>query len=108
MEFKQAIKNIEKEYKIRWASSTCVQIDTDQFLDAFNYCFVSILDEDGRALITDFADNMEVITLPIERVQEICKQHNIVWNNYHLECEYTSNDDIKRYFECLQQITDEM
>ena len=108
MEFKEALKNIEKEYKYRWLNGTCVQIDSEQLLDAFNCCFVNVINHNGNALLTDFADNMQVITLPEEKVKEICKKHNITWNNYHLECVYTSNQDIKNYFECLAEIADNM
>lgn len=108
MDFKTAISIIEKEYSFRWVNKGCIQIETTQLLDPFNCCMLALFDKNGVALLTDFADNMQVITLPEKRVQEICKQHNIIYNNYHLECIFKSNDDIKRYFECLQQITDEM
>ena len=108
MEFRKALEEIKKEYEFRWVNSTCVQIDSEQLLDPYNYCFVDILNENGEALLTDFADNMQIITLPEEKVKEICKKHNITWNNYNLECWYTSNQDIKNYFECLAEITENM
>ena len=108
MEFKKALEEIGKEYKFRWLNQGCVQIDSKQLLDAYNCCFVDILNKDGQALLTDFADHMQVITLPEDKVIEICKKHNITWNNYHLECQYTSNQDIKNYFECLAEIAENM
>ena len=108
MDFKTAISIIEKEYKFRWVNKGCVQIETTQLLDPFNSVMLALFDNNGVVMLTDFADNMQVITLSEERVQQICKQHDITWNNYHLECIFKSNDDIKRYLECLSQITEEM
>lgn len=108
MEFEKALKEIEKEYKFRWVNKTCVQIDSEQMLDANNYCFVDVLNKNGQALLTDFADHMQIVTLKEDRVKEICKKHNITWNNYHLECAYESNQDIKNYFECLAEIAENM
>lgn len=108
MEFEKAIKEIEKEYKFRWLNKNCIQIDSEQLLDAYNCCFVDVLNENGQALLTDFADHMQIITLPEEKVKEICKKHNITWNDYHLECNYASNQDIKNYFACLAEISENM
>ena len=108
MEFEKALKEIEKEYKFRWLNKTCVQIDSKQMLDSYNCCFVDVLDENGEALLTDFAENMQIITLSEDKVKEICKKHNITWNNYHLECVYSNNQDIKNYFACLAEISEKM
>ena len=108
MEFEKALKEIEKEYKFRWLNKTCVQIDSEQMLDPYNCCFVDVIDEDGKTLLTDFAENMQIITLPEDKVKEICKKHNITWNNYHLECVYNTNQDIKNYFDCLAEIAKNM
>ncbi len=108
MEFKKALEEIGKEYKFRWLNQGCVQIDTEQLLDPYNYCFVDVLNDNGEALLTDFADHMQIITLPEEKVKELCKKYNIIWNDYNLECKYTSNKDIKNYFEFLAEITENM
>lgn len=108
MEFKKALKEIEKEYQYRWLNNTCVQIDTKKLLDEYNCCFVDVLNENGQALLTDFANHMQIITLPEGKVKEICKKHHITWNNYHLECVYTNNQDIKNYFACLEEISKNM
>ena len=92
MEFEKAIKEIEKEYKFRWLNKNCIQIDSEQLLDAYNCCFVDVLNKNGQALLTDFADHMQIITL----------------NDYHLECNYASNQDIKNYFACLAEISENM
>ena len=108
MNFKTAVSIIEKEYKFDWVNKGCIQIESTQLLDPYNCCMVALYDNNGVALLADFADNMQIITLSEEQVKEICKKHNIMFNDYHLECIFTGNDDIKRYLECLAEITEKM
>ena len=93
MEFKKAVEEIKKEYEIRWVNMGCITIENDQFLDPYNICFVAILNEDNRALITDFAENLQEIEFEEKDMIEICKKHNLTYINYHIECEYTCNQN---------------
>lgn len=108
MEKEKIFEQIKKDYPdTRWVSSTCIQISfMDLMLDPYNFAFVCLLFEDDKMILTDFADNEEVFEFPIEKYQEICAKHNITWNDYHFECIYNGNDDIKRYKECLEELAD--
>lgn len=108
MEKDKIFEQIKKDYPdTRWVSSTCIQINfMDFMLDPYNFAFVCLLFEDDKMILTDFADNEEVFEFPIEKYKEICAKHNITWNDYHFECIYNSNDDIKRYKECLEELAE--
>ena len=108
MDFEQAIQNIQKEYETKYAHKNAVMILSKQMLDEYNLCFVSLINYHGKLLLTDLTNNMEHITLDVEQVKQICEKYNITFNDYNLECEYTSNEDIKRYLECLNEITEKM
>lgn len=108
MDFEQAIQNIQKEYKINYAHKNSIMITTNQMLNEYNYCFVSLINYHGKLILTDLTNNMEHITLSEEEVKQICAKHDITFDDYNIECEYTSNDDIKRYLECLNEITEKM
>ena len=108
MDFEQAIQNIQKEYNTWYNHKDSISIETNQMLTEYNFCFVSLINYHGRLILTDLTNNMEHITLDENEVKEICKKYNIVFNDYNLECEYTSNEDIKRYLQCLNEISEKM
>ena len=108
MDRHQIFEQIKKDYPdTRWVTSTCIQVSfMDLMLDPYNFGFVSVLFEDDRIILTDFADNHEVFQFSEEEYKEICAKHNIIWDDYHIECDYHDNKDIARYKECLEEMTE--
>ena len=108
MSFEEAIENVKKEYNVRFAHKNSIIIETNQMLDESSFCFVSLLNYHDKLILTDLTNNMEHISLNVEQVKKICEKHNITFDDYNIECEYTSNQDIKRYLECLKDITNKL
>ena len=108
--FKKALDEIAKEYQVRKISTTYAQIEFDILFDDFNYVFIGVLYENNRVLLTDLADYAELLDYSDEempRVEEICLAHNVTFNNYHIEKDYHSNQDIKDYLDCLLELQKE-
>lgn len=104
MEYIKAKQQIEEKYKTREISLDCLEIETNEMLDDYNFCFVALKDYKGYALLTDYANNLQEIELNENKIIEICKKHGIIFNNYHLECLYNSNQDIENYINCLKEL----
>ena len=105
--FEKALKEIGKEYSVRRVNMTYAQIEFDILFDAYNYIFIGVLYEDNKVILTDFADYAQICPWEdkdIPDIEKICQKHNIVFRNYHIECLYNSNEDVKNYLECLLEL----
>lgn len=103
-DFEVALETIGKEYPVRRMLETYAQIELDDLFDDYDFIFIGVLYENGQVILTDFADyaplcNWEDEDVP--EVEKICQKYGIAFNNYHIECIYHSNDDIKNYIDCL-------
>ena len=106
-----AIAEISKEFPtIRRVTTTYAQIDFDELFDWWNYIFIGVLyaKEKDQVILTDMADyaplcKWEEEDLP--EVEKICQKHNITFHNWHIECVYQSNQDIKNYLACLRELS---
>ena len=105
MNKQEVFEIIKKDYpEARWISSSCIQIDfMDVMIDPYNLGYVDILFTDDRIILTDFANNYPLLEFEEEECIAICKKHGLVFNNYNIECIYNTNDDIKRYKECIEE-----
>ena len=66
-----------------------------------------MLYEDDKIYLTDFAEYAEVCPWEdkdIPELEKICRKHHIVFKNYHIECLYKSNKDIKNYLDCILEL----
>ena len=109
MDFESVLNDIKKEYPLRRFTQTYAQIELDILFDGYNYIFIGVLDEDGKVYLTDFADYAPICNWEDEDIVEvtkICQKHQISFRNYHIECIYHSNDDVKRYLKCLLELKD--
>ena len=105
--FEKALEQIKKEFPVRQLTTTYAQIDTDILFDAYNYIFIGILFEDDKIYLTDGADYAQLCEWEDENIpdiEKICQKHNITFVNYHIECFYNSNEDVKNYLECLLEL----
>lgn len=98
---------IQKDYTVRRISATYAQIEFDILFDDYNYIFIGVLFEDNKVLLTDMADYAELCPWEddnIHEVKAICQKYGVTFNNYHIERLYQSNDDIKKYLDCLLEL----
>lgn len=107
-DFQKVIANIKKEYPtVRQMFEHYAQIDFDILFDPWNYMFIGIYAEDGKIILTDNAQYVETCQIEDEdyqNVAKICEKHGLVFNNWHIECDYNSNKDIKKYLDCLYEL----
>ena len=104
IDFDQILLNIGKEYNVRRFSMDYAQIEFDILFDGYNYIFIGVLYENGEVILTDFADYTPLCDWSDEEVpnvERICEKYGITFRNFHIECQYHSNDDIKNYIDCL-------
>ena len=108
-QFEKALENIAQQYAIRRFNQNYAQIEFDILFDDYNYIFIGVLFEDDKVILTDFADYAPLCDwddVDIPDIVKICRKHNITFFNYHIECLYQTNDDVKRYLECLLELKD--
>ena len=109
--FEQALEEIKKEYDVRRMGEYYAQIDTDILFDAYNYIFIGVLFENNQVILTDMADYAQLFSFVNEEedlidIAKICQRHGIAFHNYHIECIYHNNDDVKHYLDCLLELSD--
>ena len=106
--FEKALENIAKEYPVRRMSQTYAQIDfLDLLFDAYNCMYIGILYEGDEVILTDYANYAEICEWEdedIKDIEKICHKHGITFINYHIECLYQSNEDVKHYLDCLLEL----
>ena len=105
--FEKALKEISKEYSVRRISQTYAQIDFDELFDPYNFIFIGILYEDNKVILTDFADYAQLCPWEDEDIptlEKICQKYGVSFHNYHIECLYQNNEDIKNYYRCLLEL----
>ena len=106
--FEKALSQIGKEYTVRKLTTTYAQIELDELFDSYNYIFVGVLFEDNQVILTDNADYAETCKWEekdLADVKAICDKHHIIFKNWHIECVYQNNQDIKDYLECLRKLS---
>lgn len=102
--FEAALQEIQKQYPLRRMGKHYAQIELDILFDPYNYIFIGVLFENDQVLLTDMADYAPLCDWEDENVPEveaICASFGIAFHNYHIECVYHSNGDVKRYLDCL-------
>lgn len=99
---------IKKDFpNARWAHSKCIQVDfMDVMIDPYNYAYAAILLMPDKVLLTDFADTAQIVDFTPEEFQKICQKYGVIWDDYNLELEYHSNEDIKTYKAFMNEISD--
>ena len=104
----ELFEQIKKDFpSARWAHSRSIQVDfMDVWMDPYNLGFVAVLIMDDKILLTDFADTAQIIDWKPEEFQKICAKYGVFWDDYNLELEYHSNDDIRTYKKFLEEIAE--
>ena len=108
-EFEAILELIKKDYPVRRMGEHYAQIELDELFDPYNYIFIGVLYEDDVVILTDMAEYAEVCEWEEEdlpEVEKICKKHDITFHNWHIECFYHTNEDIKKYLECLLELSE--
>lgn len=105
--FDKALQKIKSEFPVRQYTTTYAQIDFDILFDPYNYIFVGVLYEDEKIILTDCADYAQICPWKDEdypEVEKICAKHGLKFINWHIECLYKDNRDIKNYLNCILEL----
>ena len=110
-DFEKALEEIKKEYPVRRMGDNYAQIEFDILFDAYNCIFIGVLFENNQVILTDMADYAQLFSFINEEedvidIAKICQRHGITFRNYHIECIYHNNDDVKHYLDCLLELSD--
>ena len=106
MEYKEALKEIAKEYPIDENSKTYSQIDTDILFDEDNYIFIGVLSRENKTLLVDYAEYAQLVDYDKyeKQIKELANKYHISINDYHIEKEYSSYEDIKEFTKFLLKL----
>ena len=61
MNYLLAKKQVKSKYDTTPLSNDVEQINIMDMFDAFNYCYIALIDINNEAYLTDFANNLEDI-----------------------------------------------
>lgn len=108
MNYEEALKEIAKQYKVRRMYEKYAQIETHEFFDGYNFIFIGVREYEGKVLLTDNAEYAELVDYDTyyDEIVELAKKHDVIIDDYHIEKDYTNNDDVKAYFEFLYELRD--
>ena len=104
MDFNRAFEQIREKYDIRKVTLDCASIDSEIMIDEFNGLAVGLVQKDDKTFLTDYADLVNDFPLDIDEVETICKNNNVEFNNYSIDKEYNSLDDLEQYLKCIEEI----
>lgn len=104
MKLNQALKVLEKNYKITQRTLDVYVIEIDQDFDDLNKMTLAIKEIDGEAYITDYGYTCQFTDMDIEQIKEICKNNNVHFFNYAIQCKYNNENDIKNLISCINEI----
>ena len=88
-------------------TTTYAQIESEILFDEYNYIFIGVLFEEDKIILTDMAEYAQICPWEdkdIPELEKICKKHGLTFQNYHIECFYNTNEDVKKYFACLLEL----
>ena len=105
--FEKALEEIKKDYPVRQITKTYAQIEFQILFDSYNFIFIGILFENDDVLLTDFAEYAQICPWEdkdIPDLEKICQKHHLVFKNYHIECPYRSNQDIKNFLDTILEL----
>ena len=105
--YEKALEEIKKEYPVRRMTTTYAQIESKILFDDYNYIFIGVLFEEGKIILTDMAEYAQICPWEDEDIPELeklCQKHGVTFKNYHIERLYHSNEDVKKYLDCLLEL----
>ena len=107
MDYKQALEQVKQKYNIIEKACDMAEIVVNKNLDSFNLFYIAIADDDGQVILNDLACTCEVIDLPEQKFVEICSKHNIMFDDWHITCNYQDLSSLENFIDCIQEIVDE-
>ena len=105
MDFVKCYEQVKDKYTITSKSSDMFCIDTDAMISDYDYVFVAIKNVNNNAVICDYANNLQSISLDKEIIENICKKYDVIFDNYELIKIYNNIDDVKKYIDCVAEIS---
>ncbi len=108
MDFVKCLESVKKEYETYNENQSFFCVDCDEMITDTDYVFVAIKDFEGKAIICDFANNLQNFEIDIETVKNICKKYGVIFDDYELKKIYNSNKDIKDYVSCIVEISNSL
>lgn len=103
MEFKLALLEIQKKYKLRQITKDVYEVVINQNLNNFNKSFLAIKDC-KKAILTDYGKTSELVSCEEDVLKSICKANHVNFNNFVIECPFHSIQDVDNMLNCFKQI----
>ena len=104
MDFVKCLENVKQEYKTYNENENFFCIDSDIMLNDYDFVFVAVKKVDDKAIICDFANNLQYIKIDLQKVKKLCEKYNVIFDNFELTKIYNTNQDIENYLNCIKEI----
>ncbi len=104
MDLLNAINNIKNVYEVNKIAKDVAQISVAKMLDDFNMYFVAIKEKDNKVYLTDYGKTNEILNIDDDTLIKICKDFNVECNNYTLKSQYTSNENLVNFINCIDKL----
>lgn len=108
MDYKEAIKIIEKKYKVNAIDDVLTEIYVDKLLNPFNFYFLCLVNCKTRVIISDLANTADIFyDKDEEYFKNMCEKYNIAFNNWHIERTFTNMFDLEEFIYLLDEISED-
>ena len=105
MTIQRAVLEISKKYKLKYENDKMYVFESDDMLNFYTYYWFALIEHNGKVLLTDFADTTQVFPdLEEKDFKEICERHGVSFNDWHIEIEYRSIEDVDNYYKVFDEL----
>ncbi len=106
MQFQEALNIIKKHYETDEFTDDISIIKTYKLIDIANFYFITVVDEDGIAKISDMAKTCEFFEKSEEEWLDICTKFGLVFDNYTIKTNFNGMEDLDNFVAMLDYLVE--
>lgn len=107
MNYNDALELIRQNYIVEDIGDDTAEIITRQMLNDFNTSFLALAKDENGCHLSDFAKTCEIVFIEDEKLKELAKKHNLIFDDYYIKTPFNSLDDLNRFIEFFDDVATE-
>lgn len=105
MQYLDALQLIRKHYNTIEFTKNIEIIKINKLLDFSNFYFIAVLEENGKAILSDMGRTGDLIKLPEEAWTILAKKYNLEYKNYTLSTEIKDIKNLYNFILLLDEVS---
>ncbi len=107
MNLLDAVKIVNTKYSTYQRTTDLVEIEVHKVLNENSFYYIALLKVGDGVILTDLAESAEVLCdVSKERWEELCKKHNVCFNDWHIETPFNSMKDLENFIALLDEVSE--